>query len=505
MMDRMTIYFTSDTHGYLFPTDFIDGEIKPMGLLSMRFPKDGNTLVIDGGDTIQGSPLTYYCHEEGLPAPAAGAMNRLGYDYVTLGNHDFNYGQDFLAGHLTALSARCLCANVRDAEGRLRVIPWTVRTLANGLRVGLFGVVTNWINRWENPENLKGVTVSDPLEAAREAVAALRKEQVDQIVGIYHGGLEKDPDTGAVLSDTDEHIACLLCEQLPIDLLLTGHQHIGMAGKVWAGTHIVQTPCNAAAYVRVTLSEDGTYHSELCPVTPPDDMSAGEPALWEGLQRFLDRPVGRLPRPLVPKSKLRMAFEGSDIADFFNAVQLWASGADLSCAALANAVRGFDARVTVRDVIATYPYANTLVVVRADGHTLRLALEQCARYFEADETGALRVSPDFMKPKQAHYNYDYYAGLAYTFDVSRPAGSRVVRMEKDGRPIADTDTFTLCMCNYRATGAGHFDFFRSLPRVREIQTGISELILDYLRTHPEVSLPDRHPVSVVGGWVPEGE
>ena len=64
-MNRLTIYFTSDTHGYLFPTSFIDAEVRPMGLLSMHFPKDGNTLVIDGGDTIQGSPLTYYCHEAG--------------------------------------------------------------------------------------------------------------------------------------------------------------------------------------------------------------------------------------------------------------------------------------------------------------------------------------------------------------------------------------------------------------------------------------------------------
>ena len=77
-MNRLTIYFTSDTHGYLFPTNFIDETVRPMGLLSMRFPKDGNTLVIDGGDTVQGSPLTYYCHEEGLPAPAARPMNERG-------------------------------------------------------------------------------------------------------------------------------------------------------------------------------------------------------------------------------------------------------------------------------------------------------------------------------------------------------------------------------------------------------------------------------------------
>ncbi|MCE5342536.1 MAG: bifunctional metallophosphatase/5'-nucleotidase, partial [Eubacteriales bacterium] len=62
MPAKLTIYYTSDTHGYLYPTNFVDTQPRPMGLLGMAFPKDGNTLVIDGGDTLQGSPLAYYCH-----------------------------------------------------------------------------------------------------------------------------------------------------------------------------------------------------------------------------------------------------------------------------------------------------------------------------------------------------------------------------------------------------------------------------------------------------------
>ena len=99
MANRLTIFYTSDTHGYLYPTDFVSPGLREQGLFRMRFPKDGNTLVIDGGDTIQGSPLTYYCHSKGLPMPCARAMNALGYDYVTLGNHDFNYGYETLKAH----------------------------------------------------------------------------------------------------------------------------------------------------------------------------------------------------------------------------------------------------------------------------------------------------------------------------------------------------------------------------------------------------------------------
>ncbi len=495
MTNQLTIYYTSDTHGYLYPTHFRDQQPHPMGLFSMRFPKDENTLVIDGGDTIQGSPLTYYCHVKGVDSPVAQALNERGYDYITLGNHDFNYGPENLSRYLKALRARCLCANVHDAEGRLPLLPGAVHALGNGLRVGLVGIVTDWVNRWEKKENLKGLTVSDPLAAAREAIAALPPHDV--LIGIYHGGIEKDLATGRSLSDTDENIACRLCEELPFDLLLTGHQHIALAEGRWHGTHIVQTPCNAEQYVKITLNENGQFHSELCAVPDHAELNGDEQKLLEELNAWLDHPVGHLSRPIWPEDHLTMALNGTSIADFFNMVQLEASGADVSCAALANSVRGFDSSVTVRDVVASYVYSNTLKVLEVTGETLRRALEQCASYFLVDEEKRVRISPRFLEPKEAHYNYDYFSGITYAFDLNRPVGSRVVMLERNGRPVRDEDKMTLCMCDYRATGAGDFEFYRSCPCVRDIQTDVSELILDYFSSHGTVSLPERHPFRVI--------
>ena len=487
-MSKLTIYFTSDTHGYLYPNNFASKQPRPMGLLSMSFPKDGNTLVIDGGDTIQGSPLTYFCKLNGRELPVAQAMNARGYDYVTLGNHDFNNGYDYLKRHLDALNAKCLCANVEDLRGELPIASAAVHTLDNGLRVGLVGVVTDWVNRWEKPENLTELQVSDPFEAARKAIESL---EADVIVGIYHGGVEKDLTTGRLLSKTDENIACRLCEELHIDLLLTGHQHIPMADRQWHGTHIVQTPCNAASYVKVTLEEDG-FHSELCTVPDTCPLSDAETALWTELNTWLDTPIGRLSEAIWPAEKLDMAMNGSSIADFFNTVQLWASGADVSCAALGNELRGFDSSVTVRDVVASYVYSNTLVVLEVTGHVLKLALEQCARYF-AVQDGQVRIAESFLSPKVAHYNYDYFAGIDYVFDLQKPEGERVVSLTRGGQPVQPEDKLTLVMCDYRATGAGDFDFYCDCPRVRDIQTEVSELILNYLVEHPYVEIPQVHP------------
>ncbi|MBQ8088325.1 MAG: bifunctional metallophosphatase/5'-nucleotidase [Clostridia bacterium] len=497
-MNRLTIWFTSDTHGYLFDTDFASRESKDIGLLGFRFPKDGDTLVIDGGDTIQGSPLVVYCRRMGERLPIADAMNALGYDYVTLGNHDFNCGSEWLGEHLNALNARCLCANVTDARRELPIAPYAVHTLENGLRVGLVGIVTDWVNVWEKPENLTRLSVSDPLPAARAAVEALQSAGVDILVGIYHGGVERDLSTGRLLSQTNENIACKLCEELPFDLLLTGHQHIAMVEKQWHGTHIVQTPCNATHAVKVTLDSAGAFHSELVPSYANPPMTAAQTELRERLERWLDEPIGHLSEAIWPADKLTMALNGSPIADFFNEVQLWASGADISCAALPNELRGFDSSVTVRDVVASYIYSNTLVELEVTGRVLRAALEQCARYFDVAKDGEVRIASAFLEPKEAHFNYDYFSGIEYCFDLAKPAGARVARLTRNGQPVDDDEHFTLVMCNYRATGAGDFGMYLEYKRKREIQTEVSELIISYIMEHPNIQIPKAHPIETVG-------
>ena len=492
-MNKLTLWYTSDTHGFFFDTDFIHREPRDVGLLGFQFPKDENTLVIDGGDTTQGSPLTHFCIQTGAPLPVADAMNAMGYDYVTLGNHDFNNGPAWLADHLNRLNARCLCANVTDLEGKLPIAPYAIHTLGNGLRVGLVGIVTDWVNLWEQPEHLTTLRVTPPLPAARAAVQALQKEGVDLLIGIYHGGVERDPDTGRLLSDTDENIACQLCEALPFDLLLTGHQHIAMVEKSWHGTHLVQPPCNATHAVKVTLDEDG-FHSELVPARRGAALTEAQSELRQRLERWLDSPIGALSRPIWPEDHLAMAMSGSPIANFFNRVQLWASGADVSCAALPNELRGFDSSVTVRDVVSTYVYANTLVVLEVTGAIIRQALEQCATYFDAQDDG-VRIARQFLEPKVAHFNYDYFSGVEYTFDLTKPAGHRVAALTRNGAPVGDDDRLSLVMCDYRATGAGDFDMYRQCPRIREIQTDVSELIIRYLQEQKTIDIPETHPIA----------
>ena len=495
---KLKILFTSDLHGYFFPTDYIHTGCRPMGVNALsgmfRAARDENTLTIDGGDTLQGSPFAYYAAHHGRVPLLAQAMNDAGYDYVTVGNHDFNYGYDVLSGYLNALNAKALAANVEDLGGEMPLLQTDVRALPNGLRVGVVGAVTDWVNRWEKPANLAKLRVNDTLSAVQRAYESLRGK-CDVTVCVYHGGVEKDLDTGRVYSDSGENLACRIAETCPFDILLTGHQHLVIPSAKWARSHIVQTPANAPCYAEVVW-EDGEISSRLVPAEGEGTPSAALSALENEVEAWLDTPVSRLNRPLAPEKPLLMALHGSPIANLFNRVQTQVSGCDVSCTSLANEVRGFAENVTVRDVVSTYVYPNTLVLLRVTGAQLKEAMENCASYFEMDKGGHVTVSEKFMKPKVSHYNFDYYSGVEYRFELSNPVGSRVAELTRNGRPVKPDDVFTMCVNNYRATGVGGYDALRDCPHEREILTEMSEILLDFFAANPLVTVDEASPYRV---------
>ena len=197
-----------------------------------------------------------------------------------------------------------------------------------------------------------------------------------------------------------------------------------------------------------------------------------------GAQNWLDEVIGTLPHALTPDTPLRMASEGNALADLFNAVQLWASGAQLSATSLANDVAGLPKTERRRDHLIAYPYTTALAVLEITGKVLKAALERSAEYFSRGEDGRLCVSDVFLRPKVEHYNYDYYAGVSYVYDISRPVGERVTSMRVNGQDVREEDTFTICLNSYRASGTGGYDFYVGCPVVREIGTEMADLILD---------------------------
>ena len=448
-MKNLKIYFTSDIHGFVYPTDYTNNEKKALGLLNLinSFEKDENTLIIDAGDTIQGSPFTTYLANTNFERhPIAKVMNEGKYDFITLGNHDFNYGYNYLKKYLKDFNGKCLCCNVEDKTGDLPIFPYATKTLGNGLSVGIIGFTTDFINVWEKPSNLENFIISDTISSFKKAYEEL-KGKTDILIGIYHGGFERDLETLKSLSNTKENLAYKICEDFDLDILLTGHQHMCIPGRMLHNTYIVQTPHNGQQYIELNLNFDNkivdiSSSLKTPAINPNKKMEMELMDIEREVQKWLDSPVGHLDVELTPKSHIEMALEGSYLANFINEIQLEVSGADISCTSFANSIKGFNKDVTVRDIVSTYIYPNTLVVLKITGEILKKALERTAEYFAFNDNNEIVVSDSFLKPKVEHYNYDYFSNINYSIKLNKSGKNSVESIKFKGKEVKDTDILT---------------------------------------------------------------
>lgn len=488
-MKSFKIYYTSDTHGAIFPAAVPGGMMQS----THQFQKDGNTLILDGGDTIQGSPLTNYLWEtDQFEQVVPVVYNHAKYDYYIPGNHDFNYGYQGLSKFIQAMDAGCLAANVVDQTNELAIRPYVIHTLENGLRVGITGIVTDCVNLWESKENLVNLEVTDSFAAAKQAYEAM-KDECDFMICIYHGGFECDLETGKTLCEGNENLGYRICKELGYHLLLTAHQHMPVEGLDLFGTYTLQVPPNASNYAKINVSEqDGSFLVTSDLLVPEasysQDLMDKLAPIKEKVDEWLAVPMGSLKTPIEAIGLLERAVCGSKLADLSNLVELKETGAEIACTGLSNAVLGLNEVVTLNDILKAYPFANEIMVLEVKSDVLKLALERCASYFERMD-GELTISDRFTKPKEEHYNYDFYAGVTYTADLSQPVGQRVSDILINGEPMTER-TYRVAMSSYRATGTGGYEFFHDCPVVGVGHRDIQQAITAYLKEHPMLEIPD---------------
>jgi len=226
----ITILHTNDTHSQIDPLPANDplypdkGGVARRTTLVRRIRKENpNTLLIDAGDVFQGTPyFNFYKGEVEYKS-----MSLIGYDVVTLGNHEFDNGVDALAAAMRFANFDFVSTNY-DVSGsplQSRVKPYVVRVLG-GVRVGLFGMGVSPANLI-TPENFKGVKYTDPVAAARQVVKVLRgRERCALVVGMSHLGYYENPRDGGI---GDSQVAAQVDG---IDFIASGHTHTFMTAPV---------------------------------------------------------------------------------------------------------------------------------------------------------------------------------------------------------------------------------------------------------------------------------
>lgn len=498
---RLVLMGTTDLHGWALPYDYYTGQRTDNGLAalvplidSVRAANPERTVLVESGDLLQGNAMDFVYRE--LLAreihPLVAAMNMVGYDAAAIGNHEFNYGIGHLQNAAAGATFPFLSANIFQAGTderafqRYRIVERTVG--GHTVRIGITAVTPPGVMIWDH-DNVHGrLDFRDIVASVRPVVGEMRAAGADIVLVAAHSGLEGSSYDTAATGVPTENAAAAMAREVPgIDVIFMGHTHRELADTTINGV-LVQQARNwgtSLAVAELDLRYDGgrwTIASKRGRILRPAPGSTS-PRLEAALAQAHER-TRQYVAQVIGTSETEWTSElartrDTPILDLINDVQTRVTGAELSAAsAFSLTARIPRGEITVADVAGLYIYDNTLKAVRISGAQLRAYLEKSAEYYLPCPASACQA---LTNPAVPGYNYDVVSGVDYALDLTRPVGQRLVRLERNGRAVADADSFTIALNNYRASGSGGFSMLIGAPVVYDRGEGIRDLLIADIR------------------------
>lgn len=486
------IVSTTDVHGNLLAYNFVNSSIAPKGLSRLSTylkeeRKKCKVIYVDNGDINQGTPLVTFANSNVNYNIMAKALNFLKCDYINIGNHDFNYGNEFLYNYVKENTAKCITENVKyksENLGSLDIIE------IEDKKIAFIGVVTDYIEHWENPKNLENLEVLSVFETVKNSVEKVRKE-VDYVIVFYHGGFERDIETGEPTENlTGENVGYKICDEISgIDVLVTGHQHRTLVGKI-KDTVVIQ--CSDTCNTCMEIYFDEEISANLKDISEYEVDETLEKEFKEVLketENWLDVEIGSCNLEMYISNVEDAQKTKHPIATFINKIQKEIMGADISACCLFDVMPGFGKKLKYRDIILNYPFPNTLVLKEMTGSEVLEYLTQLSNYWIVSND-KIEINPKFLRPKREIYNYDLLDGIEYTINVSRTKNNYITDIRVGKKELEYNKKYKLVLNNYRATGGGNFSIFSNVKTLKEDTRDIAEILIDYVKEHKNIEIED---------------
>ncbi|MDA8747085.1 bifunctional 2',3'-cyclic-nucleotide 2'-phosphodiesterase/3'-nucleotidase [Litoreibacter sp.] len=488
---HLRIMETTDLHVHVFPYDYYAdkqrdtvGLARTASLIKAIRDEATNSLLIDNGDFLQGNPMgDYIAYERGMKDgdmhPVIEAMNTLGFDASTLGNHEFNYGLEFLMKALAGANFPVVNANIVKEMGAdptkdtTLIPPYVImdHTVTDGsgaehaIKVGLIGFVPPQVMGWDRRHLEGNVQARDILETAKAYLPQMKEQGADIIVALSHSGIGS-----ADASEGMENASVPLAGMEGIDAILTGHSHLvfpspGYAefagADVDAGT-LMGTPATMGGFwgshmglIDLLIEKDGndwrvvSAESEARPISKRNEdrstsalVESDETVLASVQQEhdetleYIRRAVGKTDAPL--HSYFALVADDPSV-QIVSIAQLWyieqmMKGTEHEGLPILSAAAPFKAGgrggpeyftdvpkgdVAIKNVSDLYLYPNTARAVRVTGQQVKDWLERSAGIFNQVEAGAQDVV--LLNPSFPSYNFDVIDGVEYQIDLSQPS------------------------------------------------------------------------------------
>ncbi|WP_295761564.1 5'-nucleotidase C-terminal domain-containing protein [uncultured Oscillibacter sp.] len=459
----VTILQTSDLHGMVNPFDYASNKENKTSLahaaaiIKAEREADPDLLLLDTGDTTQANYIQSFLDEE--PDPMIHALNYLGYDAWTLGNHEFNFDFKYTQKKIDEFEGTVLGGNFYKDDGTRWIDAYHIFDV-DGVKVAVFGVDAPHIPQWEksDPGHYDNMKISEPMEEIGKILDEL-EGQADVIVGSVHYGLDGEYGCAGM-----REVAEAYGERM--DALFIGHAHAKVDETI-GGIPVLEPGSNGefVGKVTLTLKADGdgwTVDSaeggllECAAATPDPDFLKEFQGLHEKSLELASREVGTVGETFIDPIEVlpgipSAVLEDDAVTDLVNKVQMLNAGADVSLAALFDATSNLQAGPFLhRDSVKIYKYDNTLYGVKVTGKQMKAIMEEKAgSFFNQYQPGDVTISFD---PNIRLYNYDMFAGLDYEIDISKPVGSRIQNVVYKGHPMTDDETMILALNNYRYGG-----------------------------------------------------
>lgn len=510
---HLTILGTSDMHGNIWGYSYEDnaettnnGMARLYTYIQQVRAENPNTILIDAGDDIQGTIMTddLYNKTPDEAHPVVTAMNYMGYDAMTVGNHEFNWGIPTMQKILSQAEFPVLAANVTDTKGDLVTgAGWTI-VEKGGVKVAVIGVVTPDVPIWDGgKEGIDDAVYEAANVAVGKAIDAIG-DQADVIVVSAHMGMyaEFDEEGG---SDSAQKI---LDDNPEIDVLQVAHNHVTV--KDQQGNTVIGGVRNGGREIaRFDLTLDAAHNvvDSSVDVVVMDNVAPSKeireiPLVAEAHQKTIDYiaggtdesgeplpPLGSTTAKFQPENEIRGLPAGrlmdTAVMDLINQIQLENSGADVSAAALFKNTSDLPAGdINYGNIFDIYKFDNTLYRVPVTGAELKAYMEWSAECYNQWKEGDINISFDSEYPD---YLYDMFAGVDYEIDLSQPKGERIKNVMFKGEPLKDDQTLTLAVNNYRYSSALKSGGLVSGTKEWESSSSIRDMIVAYFAEHSPVA------------------
>jgi 2',3'-cyclic-nucleotide 2'-phosphodiesterase/3'-nucleotidase len=463
----ITLLSTSDVHGRYMPWDYaIDGS-NPSGSFAQistavkEIRKENpNTILLDAGDTIQDNSAELF--KEMDKHPAMLAMNTMGYDAWTMGNHEFDYGFDILDNITKQFNGTVLGGNVYKDNGERYFDACTI-VEREGIKVGIIGMTTPMVVEFkEDTDTFEGKEVRNAVEETKEVIKEL-EGKVDVIVGLMHMGMyneNNNPDTGvADLADA--------CPE--ITAIFAGHMHELREENIVNGVLIVEPNKYATDISRVDLTFVKENDKFILKDKKGSAIKVGEydadPELEKVLNPFheiaredANTVIGELQKmDFVPEDEIKgiptVQIQETPLTNFFSEVMLhYSNGADVVAHQIDNDKAGLNiGPIKKKDISYNYQYAGGEVTVyKITGKDLKDYMEWSVDYFNTSKPGDVTVSFNEERRASKYSTNDIFGGVKYEIDLSKDYGDRIVNLRHlDDTAINPEDEIKLGVNAYR--------------------------------------------------------